>query len=159
MGRGHQHHPPFRNRASGLRLQLGADLIDHDHLRHVVFHRLDHHLMLKLRPGHLHTPRTPDGGMGDISVASNFIAGVNHHHPFFQLIGQNAGDLAKGRGLPHAGDILNQHVPLSDERKGHQVNDARLSLDRSTDIRGERGEVVGESGTGAMVSARYLAAR
>ena len=37
----------FRYRARGVRVQLYADLIYYDDLRHVVLHRLDHHVVLE----------------------------------------------------------------------------------------------------------------
>ena len=101
MGRGHQHHAPLGDRAGRLGLQLRADLIDHDDLGHVVFHRLDHHLVLQLRPGHLHAPGPADGGVGDVAITGDLVAGVDHHHPPLQLIGQDPGDLAQGRGFAH----------------------------------------------------------
>ena len=101
MGRGHQHHAPFGDGAGRLGLQLGADLIDHDDLGHVVLHRLDHHLVLQLRPGHLHAPGAADGRMGDVAVAGDLVAGVDHHHPPLQVVGQHPGDLPQGGGLAH----------------------------------------------------------
>ena len=55
------------------RFQLDADLVDHDHLRHVVLDGLDHHRMLQRRGAHLHSPRAPDPGMRDIAVSTNLI--------------------------------------------------------------------------------------
>ena len=101
MGRGHEHHATLGNGASRLGFQLGADLVNNDHLGHVVFHGLDHHLVLKLRPGYLHAPGAADGGMGNVAIPSDFIAGVNHHHPLAQVVGQHPGDLAQGGGLAH----------------------------------------------------------
>ena len=48
--------------------------LDHDHLGHVVLHRLDHHLVLQGRPGHLHAARPADGGMGDVAIAGDLMA-------------------------------------------------------------------------------------
>ena len=93
MGRGHEHHAPLGNRAGRQGLELGADFIDHDDLGHVVLHRLDHHLVLELGSGHLHAPGPTNGGVGDVAIAGNFIAGVNHHHPLAQVIGQHPGNL------------------------------------------------------------------
>ena len=101
MGGGHEHHAPFGNSAGSLRFELGADLVDHDHLRHVVFHRLDHHLVLQFRPGHLHAPRPTNRGVRDVSIAGDLIAGVNHHNPLAQLVGQHASDFPQSRGFAH----------------------------------------------------------
>jgi hypothetical protein len=90
----HQGHPPFSNRAGCTRFQLSADFINDDHLWHVVFHGLNHHLVLKLWPSHLHAPRSTNGGMGNVTIPRNFIARVNHHNTLPQVIGKNASDLA-----------------------------------------------------------------
>ena len=44
-----QLHAAFGDRARGHRLGLGADLVDDDHLRHVVLDRFDHHAVLQRR--------------------------------------------------------------------------------------------------------------
>jgi hypothetical protein len=46
VGRGHQNHTPLSDGTGCLGLQFGTNLIDHDDFWHVVFHRLDHHLVL-----------------------------------------------------------------------------------------------------------------
>ena len=103
VGRGHQGHAPLGDRAGRLGLQLRADFINDDDLGHVVFHRLDHHLVLQLRPGHLHAPGPADGGVGDVAIAGDLVAGVDHDHAALQVIGQHPGDLAQGRGFAHPG--------------------------------------------------------
>ncbi len=116
MRRPHQLHPPLGNRACRLRLQLGADLVDHDHLGHVVLHRLDHHRMLLGRPAHLHAPRPPDARMRHVAIPSDLVGGVHHHHPLAQLIGQHARRLAQQRGLAHPRPPQNQQrAPLLDD--------------------------------------------
>jgi hypothetical protein len=50
--------------------------------------------MLKLWPSHLHAPRSTNGGMRDITIPRDFIAGINHHDTLSQVIGKNPSDLA-----------------------------------------------------------------
>ncbi len=54
--RAHQLHAALGDGARRHRLQRGADLVDDDHLGHVVLHRLDHHRVLLRRGAHLHPP-------------------------------------------------------------------------------------------------------
>ena len=61
--------------ASGL--QLGADLIDDDHLRHVVLDRLDHDRVLSGRRRHLHPPGAADRRVRDVAVARDLVADVS----------------------------------------------------------------------------------
>ena len=103
VGCGHQHHAPLGDRAGRHRFGGGADFIDDDHLGHVVFDGLDHHLMLQFRLGHLHAPRPADGRMGDVTITGDLIAGVDHHHAPAQLIGQHPGDLPQGCGFSNPG--------------------------------------------------------
>ena len=60
------------NRSRGLRLRLGADLIDDDDFGHVVLNRFDHDRVLQIRPRHLHPSAGSDAGMRDIAVAARF---------------------------------------------------------------------------------------
>ena len=105
MGRADQLHAPLGDRARGHRLELGADLVDDDHLRHVVFDRLDHHAMLGGRGRHLHTPRPPDRRVGDVAIAGDFVGGVDDHHPLAQIVGQHP------RGLPQHGRLADARSP------------------------------------------------
>jgi hypothetical protein len=78
-----QLHPALGNRARRGRLQLAADLVDDDHLGHVVLHRFDHHLMLVFGLGHLHTPGPADSRMGDVAIAADLVGGIDHHDALF----------------------------------------------------------------------------
>ena len=93
VGCGHQHHAAFGDGACRLSFQLCADLIDDDDLRHVVFNRLDHHLMLLLRTGNLHPSGPSDRRVRNIAITSDLIAGVDHNDPALKVIGENPGDL------------------------------------------------------------------
>jgi len=55
------------------RFRLGADLVDDDHLWHVILHRLDHHEVLSLWRAHLHPARLPNRWVWDVAVASDLI--------------------------------------------------------------------------------------
>ena len=81
-------------------LQLRTDLVDHDHLRHVVLDRFDHHGMLQRRGTDLHPPRAPDPRVRDVAVTADLIGGVDDHHPLFHLVSQHPGTFAEHRGLP-----------------------------------------------------------
>jgi hypothetical protein len=50
--------------------------------------------MLKLWPSHLHAPSSTNGGMRDITIARDFIAGINDNDTLSQVIGKNASNLA-----------------------------------------------------------------
>src|SRR5207237_5015316 len=81
-------------------LQLRTDLVDHDHLRHVVLDRFDHHGMLQRRGTDLHPPRAPDPRVRDVAVTADLIGRVDDHHPLFHLVSQHPGTFAEHRGLP-----------------------------------------------------------
>ena len=61
------------NRAGRFGLGLRPDFVHHDDFGHMVFDRFDHDLVLTIRRGDLHPPGTPDSGVGNISVAGNFV--------------------------------------------------------------------------------------
>jgi hypothetical protein len=65
----------------------------------VVFNRLDHHLVLELGTAHLHAPCPTNGWMGDVAIAGNFIARVDHHNAAVQIIRKHSGNLAKCCGF------------------------------------------------------------
>ena len=73
VGRGDELHAPLGNGAGGGSLLLSAHFVNDDGLRHVVFHRLDHHAMLLRWGGNLHPPRPPDGRMGNVTVSGDFV--------------------------------------------------------------------------------------
>src|SRR5579884_1835319 len=78
-----------------LRFELCPNLVDDDNLRHVVLHRLDHDGMLPDRACYLHTPRSADGGMRDITIAANLVGGIDDDDPLPEVVGQNTCDLAQ----------------------------------------------------------------
>ena len=100
MRRADQLHAALGNRACRHGLKLASDLVDDDHLGHVILHRLDHHLVLQRRLGNLHAPRTADGRMGDVAVAGDLVAGVHDHHAL--VLAAQARRLAQQRRLADA---------------------------------------------------------
>ena len=103
MSGGHKLHPTLGDGTCCLSLELGTDLIDHNDLGHVVFHRLNHYGMLKLRGDHLHPAGMPDGRMGDIAVTGDLIGGVDNHNALLQVVGKDTSHLSKHSGLADAG--------------------------------------------------------
>ena len=72
--------PTLGDRAGRLCLQLRADLVDHDDLRHMVLHRLHHDAVLEAGGGHLHATRAPDAGVGNVTVSRDLVRGVHYDH-------------------------------------------------------------------------------
>ena len=85
MGGADQLHAALGDRSCGDRLGLGADLVDHDHLGHVVLNRLDHHEVLSLWCTHLHAACLANRRMRNVAVASDLVGGINHHHALAEL--------------------------------------------------------------------------
>ena len=68
-----QLHAALGDCSCGRGFELGADLIDHDDLGHVVLDRFDHHRVLQHRRLHLHAPRTADARVWNVTVAANLV--------------------------------------------------------------------------------------
>ena len=73
----YQLHASLSDRTGRGGFQLGAHLVDDDHLRHVVLNRLDHHRMLLARCSDLHPPSLADRWMRDVSVAGDLVRRVH----------------------------------------------------------------------------------
>src|SRR6266571_509559 len=86
MGCGNELDATLSNGASRQRFSFGADLIDDDHLGHVVFHGLDHHSVLLRGRRHLHTPRPADTGVWDVAITGDLVRGVHDNEPFAQVV-------------------------------------------------------------------------
>jgi hypothetical protein len=78
--RSDERHAALGDRAARRGFLLRADLVHDDYFRRVVLHRLDHHPVLLRGVGHLHTAGAADGGVRDVAVAANLVAGVDDHH-------------------------------------------------------------------------------
>lgn len=101
VGGGDELHAALGNGPARERLLNGGDLVDDDHLRHVVLHSLNHHLVLVLRVRHLHAPGAPDGAVRHVAVAADLIAGIDDHNALVKLVGEDAGlrrDRVRRRG-------------------------------------------------------------
>ena len=104
------------DRARGLRLELGPDLVDDDDLGHVVLDRLDHDLVLQGRGADLHPPGLADGRMRDVAVAGDLVRGVDDDDALAEVVGEDAGGLAQHRRLADAGPAHDQdRLPALDE--------------------------------------------
>jgi len=64
--------------------------------------------MLHGGSSYLHPPRMPDGRVRNITIAGNFIGGVNNDNPFLEVVGQHSGDLTEHGGLADAGTTQQQ---------------------------------------------------
>ena len=106
----HQLHAALGDRARGVGVQLYAYLVYDDHLRHMVLHRLDHHVVLERGRRHLHPARASDGGMRDIAVAGDLVRRIHNYHPPVCVVRKHAGYLAQHRRLAHAGLAEQQHA-------------------------------------------------
>ena len=98
MGGGDELDAAFGDGAGGERLELGADLVDHDHFRHVILDGLDHHGVLALGGFDLHASRPADAVVRDVAIAGDLVGGIDDHDAL-ALLGEHAGDLAEQRGL------------------------------------------------------------
>ena len=78
-------HAALSNGSCSDRLRLGADLIDHDHLRHMVLNRLNHHQVLALGRAHLHATRLANRWMRNVTVAGDLVRGVHYYNPLAEL--------------------------------------------------------------------------
>src|ERR1700737_4203408 len=101
VGGGDQLPSSLGDGAGGLGLQLGADLINDDDLRHVVLNGLDHDRVLQGGRAYLHTTRAADAVVWDVAVATDLIAGVDDDHPLGLLVGEHPGAFAQHGRLAH----------------------------------------------------------
>ena len=90
VGRCYKLHTTFGDGACRGSFQFGADFIDNDNLRHMVFYRLDHYRVLFYCARHLHTASTSNAGMRNIPIACDFVGGIHHYHTFISFVRQDA---------------------------------------------------------------------
>ena len=121
MRRADKLHASLCDRPRRGRLELCPDLVDDDDLGHVIFHRLDHHLVLQRRGAHLHAAGLPDCRMGDVAVACNLVRGVDHDD-----VGQHARGFAEHGGLADA-------WPAHDQDRLTGLDEVLDDLDRAVD--------------------------
>src|SRR3990172_9237635 len=96
--------------AGGGGLEVSANLVDDYDLRHVVLHRLYHHLVLEGGRGYLHAPGAADPRVGDVAVAGDLVRGVHDNDAAVHLVRQVAGDLAQHRRFAHARAAQEKHA-------------------------------------------------
>src|SRR5690606_38930115 len=117
-------HAPLGDRPRGLRFRLGSDLVDDDHLRHVVLHRLDHHALLRAVERHLHAPRAAYRGMRDVAVAADLVRGVDDDDALAEVVRQKPRRLPQLRGLADARAAEEQDAPPALDEVLDQVDRA-----------------------------------
>ena len=141
-----QLHAALGDGAGRGRLQLGPDLVDDDHLGHVVLDRLDHHRVLLGRDADLHPPRVADARVRDVAVAGDLVAGVDHDHALAEVVGQDAGHLAQHRRLADAGAPQQQDaLPALDD----VADDVDRAEDGAADAAGQPDHLAGPVPDGA----------
>ena len=96
-------HAALGDRSRGQGFGLRPDFIDDDDLGHVVLDRFDHHRVLLRRRRDLHSPGSPDPGMRDIPVASDFVGGVDDDDSLAHLVREHSRRFAEQSGLANAG--------------------------------------------------------
>ena len=94
MGRRDELYAALSDGARGRRFELGADLVDYDHFRHVVLHRLDHDGVLQCRRWHLHAAGLTDRRMRDVTIASDLVRCIDDHHALVHVVREDARDFA-----------------------------------------------------------------
>ena len=140
VGRADQLDAALGDRARGLGLELGPDLVDDDDLGHVVLDRLDHHLVLERRRADLHPAGLADGRVRDVAVAGDLVGGVDDHDALAHVVGQDAGRLAQHRRLADARPAHDQdRLPGLDE----VVDDLDRAVDRAPDAAGQPDDLAG----------------
>jgi len=101
MRRGNQLDAALGNRPCCQGFQLPADFINHNHFRVVVFHRFNHHFMLKRGRGNLHAAGFTHCRVRHIPISANFVGSIHDNHPL--VFRQDAGCLAQHGGLAYSG--------------------------------------------------------
>ena len=132
VGRADQLHPALGDRACCGGLKLAADFVDDDDLRHVVFHGLDHHLVLLRWLGHLHAPGAANGRMRDIAVAADLVGCVDDDRALG--VAQHTGCFAQQSGLADTWPAQEQDALARLDRVEQDIDHA---VDRSSDAQGQ----------------------
>jgi len=73
VGRADQLNASLCDSAARERLRLGANFVDYDDFRHVVLHRLDHHIVLFGRRSNLHPSGVSNARVRDVTITRNFV--------------------------------------------------------------------------------------
>ena len=147
MGRADKLDAALGDGAGGKGFLLHADFVNHDHFRHVVFDRFDHHGVLQVRLDDLHPAGASNRRVRDVAVAGDLVGRVHNDDALLELVGQNAGDFAQlGRlaasgpaqhqnglaGLDNVSDNINRAVDGPADAAG-QADDAALPVPNGGD--------------------------
>ena len=97
----------FRDRSGSCSFGFAPDLVDDDHLRVVIFHGFDHHLMLKHGLAHLHTARFSHCRMRHIAITADFIGGIHDDNAL--RLSNDARGFTQQSGLTHTRTSKDQH--------------------------------------------------
>lgn len=81
MSSPYKHDASLGNWPASMSFSFCANLINYNHLRHVIFYCFNHHAMLQRWLRYLHSSCAPYCCMRNIAIASNFITGINNHLP------------------------------------------------------------------------------
>ena len=103
VGRADQLNATFGNGPGGHGFEFGADFVDDDHLRHVIFDGFDHDGVLRGGSRNLHSAGASDGRVRNVSVAGNFVAGIDNDDALAEFVGEHAGAFPKQGRFAHAG--------------------------------------------------------
>src|SRR3984893_16589079 len=121
----HQLHAALRDGARRGSLELRADLVDHDALRHVILDGLDHHRVLEHRGAHLHATGAADSRVRYVAVAGDLVRRVDDDHALAAFVRKDAG-------------ALTQHSCLPDTRRAEQQDRLPADHDVFDDVDGSR---------------------
>lgn len=116
MSRAHKLDTTLGNGAGCLGFKLRANLINDNHLGHVVFHRLNHDSVLHGRGCDLHPAGVTDGGVGDVAITGNLVGGIDNNNTLLKIVGENTCYLTKHGRLTHSWTPQKQNaLPCPDQ--------------------------------------------
>ena len=153
--RADQLHAALGDRARREGFGFGADLVDDDHLRHVVLDCLDHHVMLQMGIGDRHPARVADSGMRNVAVTGDFVGRVDDHDAL-ALFGEHTRAFAQHRRLADARTSEQaDRFPAAD----HVEDDVDRAVDRTADAARQPNDAAGAIANRADAMQRLLDAR
>jgi hypothetical protein len=88
----------------------------------MIFDRLNHYGVLKIRPGHLHPAACSDARMRNVSVATDFIRRINNDHALDELRREHARAFSQERGFSYTG-------PAQQEQALSRLDDVAKHVD------------------------------
>jgi hypothetical protein len=124
MGGRDELHAALCDGPRGRGLVFSADLVDDDHLGHVVFDRLDHHGVLAIGVWHLHSAGGADRRVRYIAIAGDLVGGIDHDDALCEIVRKDAGRFAQTRCLPDARRAEEQNTHAALEQVAYGFNGA-----------------------------------